>query len=188
MALVVLLLRALLVSILVNTAACGLLKLNRPLKSAMVSAACACNLFLGTNSIASDILPLAPNEIAKLVADDIVVRQALITADFSQELYSPNCVFQDEIDKYKYNDYVTGTKRLFNAKKSHVDLVGDVSVNPSQIEFKFSEDLTFNLPFNPKVHVSGRVELTRDDSGRIVYSREYWDESVQNVLKTVQFS
>jgi hypothetical protein len=184
MALVLMLLRALLVSILVNMAACG-----RPLKSAMVSAVCACNLFLGTNSIAaSDILPLTQSEIAKLVADDIVVRQALITADFSQELYSTTCVFQDEIDKYKYNDYITGTKRLFNAKKSHVDLVGDVSVNPSQIEFKFSEDLTFNLPFNPKVHVSGRVELTRDDSGRIVYSREYWDESVQNVLKTVQFS
>ena len=157
----------------------------RPLKAAVLT---ACSLFFDTNVLAAEKLTLAPSEIARLVADDIVVRQALVTADFSTELYSPACVFQDEIDKYKYNDYVTGTKRLFNAKKSHVDLVGDVSVSPLQIEFKFSEDLTFNLPFNPKVHVSGHVQLNRDASGRIVYSREYWDESVQNVLKTVTFS
>lgn len=157
----------------------------RPLKAAVLT---ACSLCFDTNALAAERLTLAPSEIARLVADDIVVRQALVTADFSAELYSPACVFQDEIDKYQYKDYVTGTKRLFNARKSHVDLVGDVSVSPSQIEFQFSEDLTFNLPFNPKVHVSGHVQLNRDASGRIVYSREFWDESVQNVLKTVTFS
>jgi hypothetical protein len=131
--------------------------------------------------------PLSNLEIAKFVTDDITIRQALITADFTTLLYNSNCRFQDEIDTYEFNQYVKGTKALFNPKKSHVDLIGDVVVTDGKISFKFKETLAFNIPFNPKVKLTGRVELSRDDGGLIYYSREYWDQPVLSVLKTVSF-
>ena len=33
-------------------------------------------------------------------------RQFLATANFSPEIYSPNCIFTDEIDSYGYADFV----------------------------------------------------------------------------------
>ena len=50
---------------------------------------------------------LGPTEISKVVgAEDISERQALITADFSRDIYSENCKFQDEIDVYPIDQYV----------------------------------------------------------------------------------
>ena len=57
-------------------------------------------------------LPLS--QLSQIVADDITVRQALITADFSSQIYDDSCRFQDEIDTYDYQKYVKGTKALFN--------------------------------------------------------------------------
>ena len=70
---------------------------------------------------------LPPSEVEKIVADDINSRQALITADFTRSIYSESCRFQDEIDVYPIDDYVRGTKLLFNPALSHVDLIGPVT-------------------------------------------------------------
>ena len=70
---------------------------------------------------------LPSSEVEKIVADDIKFRQALITADFTRSLYSESCRFQDEIDVYPIDDYVRGTKLLFNPALSHVDLIGPVT-------------------------------------------------------------
>ena len=96
--------------------------------------------------------------------------------------------FQDEIDTYPIDKYVTGTKALFNEKLSHVDLTSDVQVDNKKVFFRFKEDLAFNIPFNPIVTLSGSVELTRDDDGLISYSRERWDQSVKDVLLTTHFN
>ena len=134
------------------------------------------------------LMNLSPVEISKIVAADITERQALITADFTRPIYSEQATFQDEIDIYPIDKYVTGTKALFNAAKSHVDLVGTVSASPVEVNFRFKETLAFNIPFNPKVTLSGRVVLTRDENdGLVTASREYWDQSVNDVLKTVTF-
>ena len=131
---------------------------------------------------------LTPTEISKIVAADITERQALITADFTRLIYSEKATFQDEIDIYPIDKYVTGTKALFNAANSHVDLVGTVTATPAEVNFRFQETLAFNVPFNPKVTLSGRVVLTRDENdGLVTASREYWDQSVNDVLKTVTF-
>ena len=96
----------------------------------------------------------------------------------------------DEIDTYEIDQYVKGTKALFNAAKSHVDLVGNVEADENSVNFKFSEKLTFNIPFiNPAVSLTGRVKLTRNpDTGLVSYSREYWDQKVNEVLSTVSFN
>ena len=145
------------------------------------------NSVLATESITTT--RLSNEDISKIVADDITIRQALITADFSSSIYNNDCKFQDEIDTYKYDQYVKGTKALFNAAKSHVDLVGPVVATDDKVEFKFKETLVFNIPFNPTVDISGHVELSRSkgDTGLITYSREFWDQPVGEVLTHVRF-
>jgi hypothetical protein len=143
------------------------------------------SLMLGSSE--SKMLNLKPTEIAVIVASDITERQALITADFTRDIYSEKCTFQDEIDTYPIDKYVSGTKALFNKDKSHVELVGDVTSTAESVEFRFSEVLAFNIPFNPSVSLTGRVKLSRGPDGLIVSSREFWDQSVPTVLSTVKF-
>jgi hypothetical protein len=143
------------------------------------------SLMLGSSE--SKMLNLKPIEIAIIVASDITERQALITADFTRDIYSEKCTFQDEIDTYPIDKYVSGTKALFNKDKSHVELVGDVTSTAESVDFRFSEVLAFNIPFNPSVSLTGRVKLSRGPDGLIVSSREFWDQSVPTVLSTVKF-
>ena len=60
-----------------------------------------------------------------------------------------------------------------------------MQADAQQVEFRFDEDLCFNIPFKPVVSVTGRCVLTRDpQSGLIVQYREYWDKSPADVVKT----
>ena len=145
-----------------------------------------------TNSGATSIKKenIDDRELLRIVGEDITVRQALVTADFTRALYDENCKFQDEIDTYPLDKYVQGTKALFNSQKSHVDLAGPVQLDETKrvVSFPFKERLTFNVPFNPYVDLTGRVELTRDtSSGLFVYSREFWDQPVIDVVKNIRF-
>ena len=59
------------------------------------------SLMLGSgdlNIVSNKMINLKPTEIATIVASDITDRQALITADFTRDIYSEKCTFQDEID------------------------------------------------------------------------------------------
>ena len=69
-----------------------------------------------------------------------------------------------------------------------MSLVGDVDVNEKEVTFRFDEDLMFNIPFKPVVALTGKVVLTRDErTGLITSYREFWDQSVNEVLKTAKF-
>lgn len=159
-----------------------------------VAVACIAGLCLQGVGV-SDATPLKRTglnsaEITRIVAADITERQALITADFSRDVYSEQATFKDEIDTYPIDKYVQGTKALFDASKSHVDLVGEVITKDkdSIVTFKFAENLCFNIPIlKPIVFVSGYVELFRDEQGLIYKSVEHWDQPVGEVLKTVKF-
>lgn len=132
-------------------------------------------------------LNLDDSTITRIVGEDITIRQALVTADFTRSIYSEECRFQDEIDTYPIDKYIQGTKALFNAPKSHVDLTGPVITKGDTVSFPFKERLTFNLPFSPYVDLSGHVDLTRGPNGLISFSREHWDQSVEEVLSHVKF-
>ena len=162
----------------------------QPLRQKITSVILASSILLGStesNAASSKLVNLEPAAIVKIVAADITDRQALITADFTRDIYSEKCSFQDEIDTYPIDKYVSGTKALFNKDKSHVDLVGDVVATSDSVDFKFSEILAFNIPFNPSVFLTGRVKLSRGEDGLITSSREFWDQSVPVVLSTVKF-
>lgn len=166
-------------------------RLNIPTLRTQISTIILTSSFLignaGASGASTKLMNLEPSAMAKIVAADITERQALITADFTRDMYSEKCTFQDEIDTYPIDKYVSGTKALFNKDKSHVDLVGEVTVNEESADFRFSEILAFNIPFNPRVSLTGRVKLSRGADGLITSSREFWDQSVPAVLSTVKF-
>jgi len=129
---------------------------------------------------------LSDAELAKAVTADVVDRQFLATADFTRALYSEDATFTDEIDTYALDKFVTGTKKLFDASKSRVELTSPVVVTKDEAAFAFQETLCFNIPFlKPVVALSGKVELKRDPATGLFSSyREFWDQSPTQVLLT----
>ena len=132
-------------------------------------------------------LGLSDAQIKEIVKGDLVDRQFLVTANLTPSIYRPTATFTDEIDTYSMNEWIKGTQKLFKGNKSQVRLVGDVEVSPEKVEFRFDEDLCFNIPFEPVVELTGKVVLERDANGFITSYREFWDQDVISVLKTAKF-
>ena len=125
---------------------------------------------------------------AKIIEEDINVRQALITADFSRNIYSESATFKDEIDTYPIEKYIMGTKALFVPEKSHVELTSAVHCDDRKATFDFRETLTFNIPLlSPSVDLTGHVDLFRDEDGLVSKSIEHWDRTPAEVLKSARF-
>eukprot|EP00633_Aureoumbra_lagunensis_P003151 CAMPEP_0197289330 /NCGR_PEP_ID=MMETSP0890-20130614/6564_1 /TAXON_ID=44058 ORGANISM="Aureoumbra lagunensis, Strain CCMP1510" /NCGR_SAMPLE_ID=MMETSP0890 /ASSEMBLY_ACC=CAM_ASM_000533 /LENGTH=119 /DNA_ID=CAMNT_0042760655 /DNA_START=462 /DNA_END=818 /DNA_ORIENTATION=- len=119
---------------------------------------------------------MSDSELAKIVTEDVTERQFLATADFTRSLYDESATFTDEIDTYTMDKFVIGTKKLFDANRSHVDLTSPVIVDATQAAFTFKETLCFNIPLlHPVVSLSGKVILKRDpDTGLFISYREFW--------------
>jgi len=146
------------------------------------------------NAAASQVAPAAPqlrlsdDELYRIVKGDIIDRQFLVSAVVTRSIYTDDCTFTDEIDTYPIDKWVKGTQALFVASGSHIDLVGDVKVTDTEVEFRFDETLMFNVPFRPVVPLTGRVVMQRDPmSGLITSYREYWDQDIGTVLKSTKF-
>ena len=133
-------------------------------------------------------LNLSNDELKKIVLSDVLDKDFLVTADITRSIYDESATFTDEIDVYTMDKWVKGTKALFIPSRSTLNLVGDVDVTSSAVTFRFDEDLCFNIPFKPVCSLTGKVVLTRDqDTGLITSYREFWDQSVNDVLKTAKF-
>lgn len=130
---------------------------------------------------------ITDEQLKEIIRSDVVDRQFLATANLTPSVYRASATFTDEIDTYAMDQWIRGTRKLFVGEKSNVRLVGDIDVSPEKVEFRFDEDLCFNIPFKPVVALSGRVLLERDASGYIISYREFWDQDVATVLKTAKF-
>lgn len=141
-----------------------------------------------TNAAPDKLTNLSDNELKQIILSDIVDKSFLVTADITRSVYDESATFTDEIDEYTMDKWIKGTKSLFIPSGSRVSLVGDVDVSQAEVSFRFDEDLMFNIPFKPVCSLTGNVVLTRDaKSGLITSYREYWDQSVNDVLKTAKF-
>ena len=130
------------------------------------------------------------DELAQIIARDVRDNQFMVRADLTRSVYDEAATFTDEIDTYALDSWIKGTKRLFVADKSLVELVPDsLTVTDQEARFLFTEYLTFNIPFLlPKVYLSGEVILKRDPAtGLITSYRETWDQDVKDVYKSFQF-
>ena len=157
--------------------------------------------FLSASAATASLLPLqsahaasekriniSDSDLKQIILSDIVDKSFLVTADITRAVYDESATFTDEIDVYTMDKWIKGTQSLFIPSGSRVSLVGDVNVSPSEVTFRFDEDLMFNIPFKPVCSLSGKVVLTRDEkTGLITSYREYWDQSVNDVLKTAKF-
>mmetsp|Transcript_5850 Transcript_5850/g.8277 ORF Transcript_5850/g.8277 Transcript_5850/m.8277 type:complete len:206 (-) Transcript_5850:215-832(-) len=133
-------------------------------------------------------LNLSDDELKDIVLSDLLDRHFLVSGDLTRAVYDESATFTDEIDTYGLEQWMKGTQRLFVAEGSDFNLVGDVQVDSSRVEFKFDEKLMFRIPFNPVVSLTGKVILTRDASNGLITSyREYWDQDVGAVLRTAKF-
>jgi hypothetical protein len=141
-------------------------------------------------SKASDKLyNLSPSEIASIVEEDLVKNSFLTNGKLTRSIYDEKATFTDEIDTYGLDQWIKGTSKLFvGPPGSRVSLVGPMEANEKKVEFRFEEDLMFNIPFKPVVNLSGRVVLERDErTGLITSYREYWDQDVKTVLLSAKF-
>jgi hypothetical protein len=132
---------------------------------------------------------LSNEELAKIITQDVQEGQFMVKADLTRAVYDEGATFTDEIDTYALDAWIRGTKRLFVANKSHVDLVPQsLTVSEAQATFLFTEYLTFNIPFlQPKVYLTGKVILKRDPtSGLITSYQEQWDQDVKDVLTSAK--
>lgn len=145
------------------------------------------NEHMSAMAATEDKLEISDVELKEIVKSDLLERQFLVTGNLTRKIYKPTATFTDEIDQYSMDQWMKGTQKLFVGNKSSVRLVGDVNVSPDKVEFRFDEDLMFNIPFKPVVSLSGKVVLARDDSGYITSYREYWDQDTWSVLKTAKF-
>lgn len=131
---------------------------------------------------------ISDSELKQIILSDIVENSFLVTAEITRSVYDESAIFTDEIDVYTMDKWIKGTKALFIPSGSRVSLVGDIEVSKTEVSFRFDEDLMFNIPFKPVCSLSGKVVLTRDvNSGLITSYREYWDQSVNDVLKSAKF-
>ena len=114
---------------------------------------------------------------------DLEDRQLLVTGRLTREIYDEGALSTDEIDAYTLDKWMKGTAVLFVGELSHVDLVGEVQADASEVSLRLTETLAFNLPFlKPKVPLTGRLVLTRGTDGLITSYREYWDQGVLETL------
>ncbi|KAL3801004.1 hypothetical protein HJC23_002297 [Cyclotella cryptica] len=166
---------------------------NNPIRDSrrsFLSASAATASLFPLRAVASSekLINISDTDLKKIILSDIVDKSFLVTADITRSVYDESATFTDEIDVYTMDKWIKGTKSLFISSGSRVTLVGDVNVTPAEVNFRFDEDLMFNIPFKPVCSLSGKVVLTRDEnSGLITSYREYWDQSVNDVLKTAKF-
>jgi hypothetical protein len=161
---------------------------RRSFLSTGVSVTAATSLIPLRTNAGDKLTNISDADLKQIILSDIVDKSFLVTADITRSVYDESATFTDEIDVYTMDKWIKGTKSLFIPSGSRVSLVGDVTVTPSEVNFRFDEDLMFNIPFKPVCSLSGKVVLTRDEkSGLITSYREYWDQSVNDVLKTAKF-
>lgn len=158
------------------------------LSATAVTAASASILPLRTYALPDKQTNLSNDDLKQIILSDLVDKSFLVSADITRSVYDESASFTDEIDVYTMDKWIKGTKALFIPSGSRVTLVGDVNVSKSEASFLFDEDLMFNIPFKPVCKLTGKVVLTRDEStGLITSYREYWDQSVNDVLKSAKF-
>ncbi|GAB5365086.1 hypothetical protein AAMO2058_001026500 [Amorphochlora amoebiformis] len=132
---------------------------------------------------------LSLGEIRDIVQDDFVMRKCLVSGDISKAIYADDCVFTDPQMTCKGLDkFVSGTKALFYAPASELELLGRVEVvGDNQIFARFREVACFNIPFRPKTYFSGNLTLTvRKQDGLIENYLEQWDLSIPEILRSAR--
>ena len=139
------------------------------------------------SSTSTKLTNLSNEDFTKMLEQDINEKQFLVTGNISRELYDESCSFQDEIDTYGMDQWIVGTGRLFNGAGSSLRLASPIQVTATEASFKFDEDLMFNIPLKPVVHLTGTLYLTRDaTTGLITSYKEKWDQGVWEVLKSAK--
>jgi hypothetical protein len=169
-----------------SVAAAGLIVLGSSTISVASSSASAAAA--AADVAENKLVNLSDADLKEIVRQDVVDHKFLTNGKLTRTIYDESATFTDEIDTYTMDKWIVGTQKLFVGDKSRVDLVGDIDVTRDRVEFRFDEDLMFNIPFKPVVTLTGKVVLQRSpDTGLITSYQEFWDQDVASVLKSAKF-
>jgi hypothetical protein len=170
-----------------SVAAAGLIVLGSSTISVASSSAAAAAA-AAADVAENKLVNLSDADLKEIVRQDVVDHKFLTNGKLTRTIYDESATFTDEIDTYTMDKWIVGTQKLFVGDKSRVDLVGDIDVTRDRVEFRFDEDLMFNIPFKPVVTLTGKVVLQRSpDTGLITSYQEFWDQDVASVLKSAKF-
>mmetsp|Transcript_46721 Transcript_46721/g.75151 ORF Transcript_46721/g.75151 Transcript_46721/m.75151 type:complete len:309 (+) Transcript_46721:78-1004(+) len=127
-------------------------------------------------------------DIRDIVQQDFIYRKCLVSGDISQEIYADDCIFTDPQMSVKgLQKFVRGTKALFVAERSELELLGDVYVvGDDKIVAKWREVACFNIPLRPKTYFTGNITLTLGKDNLIVNYLEQWDLTIPEILATAR--
>jgi hypothetical protein len=144
---------------------------------------------------------ISDSELKAIVSRDVIENQFLTNGQLTRSIYDESATFTDEIDTYTMDKWILGTQRLFVGDGSSISVGGGnlrddgdendwIVVTKDQVEFRFDEQLMFNIPllvWRPVVHLTGKVVLKRSlDTGLITSYQEFWDQDVVTVLKSAK--
>jgi len=131
---------------------------------------------------------LSLQQLRDIIQEDFDERRCLVTGDLSQEIYADDCVFTDPQMTCKgLKKFVSGTKALFYAPKSELELLEPVyTVGENQIVAKWREVACFNIPFRPRTFFTGNLTLTLGEDNLVKSYVEQWDLSIPEVLATAR--
>lgn len=82
------------------------------------------------------MIGISNEDIAIIVKRDVVAHQFLMNGRLTRSIFDEGATFQDEIDTYTLDKWIKGTSRLFNARNSHVELVGEVRATEEEVRFR----------------------------------------------------
>eukprot|EP00899_Mesostigma_viride_P011470 jgi/Mesvir1/20323/Mv19913-RA.1 len=128
--------------------------------------------------------------IAKILKQDIIERDYLVTGRLTREIYDENCTFADPTANFGpgLQRFLDGVDRLFYKPGCSLELVGDVKILDSKtIEARWKEVASFNVWLHPKTYYGGKSTLTLNDENLVVFHQETWDLSPLDIYKTAKF-
>ncbi len=115
----------------------------------------------------------------------------ILTADYQRfpeqptfSIYAPDVYFKDPLTQFRglkrYQEMIGFMQRWFQEIQLELH---SISTEGTLITTRWTLSWTTPLPWQPRIHISGRSDLLLDHNGLICSHIDYWDCSIWNVLQ-----
>ncbi|KAL3686908.1 hypothetical protein R1sor_013217 [Riccia sorocarpa] len=123
---------------------------------------------------------LSIEDVKKIIEEDFITRDYLVTGDMTFSIYNENCRFNDPTTKVSgVEKYSKAVKSLFDPKGSKTDLVNIEVSGPRSIDVKYILTGFLNLPWHPYIApYEANARYTLGEDGLIESYDEEWSISL----------
>ncbi|KAL2632116.1 hypothetical protein R1flu_016802 [Riccia fluitans] len=123
---------------------------------------------------------LGIEDVKKVIEDDFISRNYLVTGDMTLSIYNENCRFKDPTTEVSgAKNYSEAVKVLFDSKGSKVELLNIEVSGPRTIDVKYILTGFLNLPWHPFIApFEANARYTVGEDGLIESYDEEWSISL----------